>query len=291
MKFIARLTVIIAALLLAANAAFDLLARTGFWNAGVSSAKNTENVLSKSQNKAVEPEGVFLRDNADKNYFVANPLDIDVEVEFIPDPEGSGSRKVKLGRALIPIRAETKHSTKNWRADYDSRGARFRAPNADVKGPTYSNGFPVWECVSPTYSSLVIYDFATGQSKSVTPKGVAVTSFTSLGYSLRIIEGSILFTGTYVSEDSNGDGVLNCNDRENFFFIDGDDTKFVSIDVGGQPFFVDEFYQAQNAGDGEILISVGIDENKDGVYDPYTESVVPALINLQTLETTFIPYK
>lgn len=288
MSFLVKMLVAIAALVLAANAGLELLQRFGIAEEQLATYLEDDAGKAEKSSTDVFQYGLFVGDAAEANFSVAQPEDIEIEVQFKSSGEDTVFRELRYIRAFIPIRADTKHSSRIWRSTYGRFAAWESKGRPETGAVRYANGFPVWDCQSATYSSLLIYDFETEETKSVVPDGYAVTSFV-FNQTRQDDNGGegALVVGTYVSEDANKDGVLNCNDPEKIFIIRTGNGEFVSVDAGGQPFFAASSMFHYD-GDDPGLMSIGLDENGDGVYDPYTEMVVPARLDFKTNEVTRI---
>lgn len=281
MSTLARVVVIVAALLVALNGAFDLLDRMNFHFGKLGAKENADD-------NSMAPRGVPVKKG--ESYIAANPVDFEIEYRTNRD-DAEPPQTIPL-RVLIPMRTEAKGSPRNWRTDNDAANSFLGASRDPAVGlPVYSNGFPVWGCQSTAATSLIVFDYASAQSRQAMPDGAVATSFIlpygRLGQSEQ--DDGRVVVGTYVTDDSNKDGILNCNDAEKLFFFNTKYLEFKSLDVGGQPFFTSpRFLYPADAG-ADFLISVGLDENGDGVFDPYTESVVPKLVNFMSLEVKSIP--
>ncbi len=290
MAFAFRLLVAVAILVLAINAGFELFQRLGIETSKAANVLGMKDT-SSAQTNEILLEGVLLGDDASRNFPVLVPDDIRIEYSFIQGEAEERPPSYRLLRAIMPVRAEIAKSPMNWRADFSGGGSFYsHARRSGDPGPKYLNGYPHWSCVSPTYSSILIYDYETKATTDIVPDGYAITSavnYEPFGRSKTAEEGFLY--GTFVTEDANKNNALNCNDPENLFVYRFSDGKFTEIDSGGQPFISAATFRGWGNSESPLLFSLGLDDNEDGVYDPFTEAVVPAKLDPASLTVTRLP--
>lgn len=164
-----------------------------------------------------------------------------------------------LGEPLKPLIRDILFYT----ADYDLE----RRPNGLLQRP----------CTSRYMETVIIYDHSAQKAIALFNEDDSVITYIS---KTDAIDNAEFLFIEYVTSDTDGDGVLSCNDFRRLAVYDPLKDKIARVDLKDAEPILN--YNSSIIGRANI-IGLGVDENGDGLHDRTREKVLPAAFNPETM--------
>ncbi len=254
MKYVYGLIVAIAALLVGANSGFELWQK---YNRG-------QNLATLS---AIETQNAF-----------GIAPDPEANINFVTDVEQRGtsilSNRSGNKYAVVPIVAYPVGTMPN---SLLRRSRLFSGRQGVGKNPKTPQGQPARICAGSYIVDFKIYNFETASSKLLYSSPVAITQYELFTFGERDNRDFKLLI-VFIDEDTNGDGILTCNDRRKLATYDLKADEYEVLNISLEPNLLNKRHSYGDV----VAMSFGIDENEDGYFDATSERSEPYLFDIRT---------
>lgn len=218
-----------------------------------------------------EARGVLVSESEKSDQFETTSAD---SVQTITDwsiDTATGARTAKTLFAIIPVFVQDEGEARLQRYGYV--GTYYVVTPDRPRARRLPNGMPARPCPITYASNILVHYYDTNETMPVFEgEEVAIVQYAT-HYDVEPADTYLLID--YVSNDTDKDGLLTCNDAGSLAVFDISAREITPIDLdGGEP-----IWDARPRGEPTIVVGVGIDENGDGLHDRTRERVRVAVFN------------